>query len=51
MPAFSQASWFNRTEVAEMGKKKNKKDKKQTDEKKSSPIDSSVRVIGQKRKR
>ncbi len=36
MPAFSQARWFNRTSD-EMGKKENKKDKGQSDEKKSSP--------------
>ena len=47
MPAFSQARW-NRTEVTAMGKKK---DKGQSDQKKSPPTDSSVRVIGQKRKR
>jgi len=34
-----------------MGKKENKKDKGQSDQKKSPPTDSSVRVIGQKRKR
>jgi hypothetical protein len=51
VPAFSQARWFNRTEVTEMGKKENKKDKEQSDQKKSPPTDSSVRVIGQKRKR
>jgi len=48
--SFSQARW-NRTEVTEMGKKENKKDKGQSDQKKSPPTDSSVRVIGQKRKR
>jgi hypothetical protein len=31
MPAFSQARWFNRTEVTEMGKKENKKGKEQSD--------------------
>jgi hypothetical protein len=51
MPAFLQARWFNRTEVTEMGKKENKKDKGKSDQKKSPPTDSSVRVIGQKRKR
>jgi hypothetical protein len=45
--SFSQARW-NRTEVTAMGKKK---DKGQSDQKKSPPTDSSVRVIGQKRKR
>ena len=43
--------WFNRKEVSEMGKKENKNDKGQSDQKKSPPTDSSMRVIGQKRKR
>jgi hypothetical protein len=51
MPTFSQARWFNRTEVTEVGKKENKKDKGQSDQKKSPPNDSGMRVIGQKRKR
>jgi hypothetical protein len=39
MPAFSQARWFNRTEVTVMGKKENKKDKGQSDQKnRSRPI-------------
>jgi hypothetical protein len=46
MPAFSQARWFSRTEVTEMGKKENKKDKGQSDQKKSPPTDSIMRVIG-----
>jgi hypothetical protein len=47
-----RARWFNRTEVTEMGRRENKKkDKEQSDQKKSPPTDSSVRVIGQKRKR
>jgi hypothetical protein len=51
MPPFSQARWFNRMEVTEMGKKENKKEKGQSDQKKSPPTDTSMRVIGQKRKR
>jgi hypothetical protein len=51
MPEFSQARWFNRTEVTEMGRREKKKDKEQSDQKKSPPADSNVRVIGQKRKR
>jgi hypothetical protein len=43
--------WLNRKEVSEMGKKENKKDKGQSDQKKSPPTDSSMRVIGHKRKK
>ena len=47
--------WFNRKEVSEMGKKENKKENKkdneQSDQKKSPPTDSSMRVIGHKSKR
>jgi hypothetical protein len=51
LPSELAERWFNRKEVTEMGKKENKKDKGQSDQKKSPPTDSSMRIIGQKRKR
>ncbi len=42
---------MGKKESKKESKKENKKDKGQSDQKKSPPTDSSMRVIGQKRKR